>query len=185
MEAFGPAGESGMKGLPGWDALVAHHAEVREEHLRHLFAADPGVASGLSRRPRDCSSTTPRTGYRRDDPAASSSWRSGPGLRERIDAMFSGEHINITEDRAVLHVALRAPSDICLDRGRRRGTDVASRSMRCLTGWRGSSDAIRSGEWTGHTGRRIRNVVNIGIGGSDLGPVMAYRGAAALHAIAT
>ena len=94
------------------------------------------------------------------------------GLRERIDAMFSGEHINITEDRAVLHVALRAPARR-VDRGRRhrrraRGPCGARPHGAC------SPTPIRSGEWTGHTGRRIRNVVNIGIGGSDLGPVMAY-----------
>jgi glucose-6-phosphate isomerase len=90
------------------------------------------------------------------------------GLRERIGAMFSGEHINITEDRAVLHVALRAPAgaSIVVD-----GTDVVPEVHAVLDRMARFADAIRAGEWTGHTGRRIRNVVNIGIGGSDLGPV--------------
>jgi len=93
------------------------------------------------------------------------------GLRERIDAMFSGEHINITEDRAVLHVALRAPADVSIVVD---GTDVVPEVHAVLDRMARFSDAIRSGKWTGHTRRRIRNVVNIGIGGSDLGPVMAY-----------
>ena len=86
--------------------------------------------------------------------------------------MFRGEHINVTEDRAVLHVALRAPrvASIVVDGAGRR----AARCTRCSTGWRRFAERVRSGEWTGHTGERIRNVVNIGIGGSDLGPVMAY-----------
>jgi glucose-6-phosphate isomerase len=93
------------------------------------------------------------------------------GLRERIDAMFSGEHINITEDRAVLHVALRAPAGASLVVD---GTDVVPEVHAVLDRTARFADAIRAGEWIGHTGRRIRKVVSIGIGGSDLGPVMAY-----------
>ena len=93
------------------------------------------------------------------------------GLRERIDAMFGGEKINVTENRAVLHVALRAPRDasIVVD-----GKNVVPDVHAVLDKMAGFADRVRSGEWKGHTGKRIRNVVNIGIGGSDLGPVMAY-----------
>ena len=101
------------------------------------------------------------------------------GLPERIEAMFPGEHINTTEDRAVLHTALRLPRDASLDgrrpgRGRRRARGARPR-------WRDFADAVRTGEWTGATGERIRTVVNIGIGGSDLGPVMAYQALRALQ----
>src|SRR5206468_5311181 len=93
------------------------------------------------------------------------------GLRERIDAMFRGEKINVTENRAVLHVALRAPrgESILVD-----GEDVVPKVHAVLDRMASFSDRLRSGEWKGYTGRRIRNVLNIGIGGSDLGPVMAY-----------
>ena len=93
------------------------------------------------------------------------------GLRARIDAMFRGDKINVTENRAVLHVALRAPrgTSIVVD-----GENVVPRFTPCSTRWPTSRDRVRSGAWKGHTGKRIRNIVNIGIGGSDLGPVMAY-----------
>ena len=100
------------------------------------------------------------------------------GLRERIDAMFRGEKINITENRAVLHVALRAPRDasIVVD-----GKNVVPEVHAVLDKMAGFADRVRSGEWKGHTGKRIRNVVNIGIGGSDLGPGDGLRGAPALQ----
>src|ERR1051326_6298380 len=93
------------------------------------------------------------------------------GLRERIDAMFSGQKINITENRAVLHVALRAPADEVIEVD---GVDVVPEGHEVLDRSGAFADRVRSGEWKGYTGKRIRNVVNIGIGGSDLGPVMAY-----------
>src|SRR5919199_3663972 len=93
------------------------------------------------------------------------------GLRERIDAMFSGEKINITENRAVLHVALRAPRGTTIEVD---GKDVVGEVNDVLDRMASFADRVRSGEWTGATGKRIRNVINIGIGGSDLGPVMAY-----------
>ena len=98
------------------------------------------------------------------------------GLRERIDAMFAGEHINVTEDRAVLHVALRAPrgEQIVTD-----GHDVVPDVHEVLDRMANFADRVRSGEWTGATGKRITTVINIGIGGSDLGPAMAYAGARA------
>src|SRR5205823_10391029 len=93
------------------------------------------------------------------------------GLRGRIDAMFAGEKINVTENRAVLHVALRAPRDAVIEVD---GENVVPKVHEMLERMSAFADSVRSGEWKGHTGRRIRNVVNIGIGGSDLGPVMAY-----------
>src|SRR6185295_16847494 len=93
------------------------------------------------------------------------------GMRQKIDAMFRGEKINLTENRAVLHVALRAPkgTSIVVD-----GSDVVPEVHKVLDAMSAFANRVRSGEWKGHTGKRIRNVVNIGIGGSDLGPVMAY-----------
>ena len=94
------------------------------------------------------------------------------GLAERTAAMFAGERINVSENRSVLHVALRMPHGQLADRRRRRRR--RRRCTRCSTGWRRFAERVRSGEWRGHTGKPIRNIVNIGIGGSDLGPVMAY-----------
>jgi glucose-6-phosphate isomerase len=93
------------------------------------------------------------------------------GLRARVDAMFRGEKINVTEKRAVLHVALRAPQGQSI---MEEGEDVVPQVRAVLARMAGFSNRVRSGEWKGHTGKRIRNVINIGIGGSDLGPVMAY-----------
>ena len=103
-------------------------------------------------------------------------------MAERRDAMFAGEHINVTEDRAVLHVALRMPRErsLIVD-----GRDVVADVHEVLDRMAAFADRIRSGEWKGHTGKSITSVVNIGIGGSDLGPVMAYRGARATTAGAT
>ena len=156
---------------PAWKALEAHYQQIRELHLRRLFADDPArgerftlEAAGIF---LDYSKNriTPETLKLLLQLATES------GLRERTEAMFTGEKINITENRAVLHVALRAPKDesIMVD-----GENVVPGVHAVLDKMAGFSDRIRSGAWKGHTGKRIRNVINVGIGGSDLGPVMAY-----------
>jgi glucose-6-phosphate isomerase len=156
---------------PAWKALQAHHAEVAGLHLRQLFAADPtrgdrftAEACGLY---LDYAKNRV-TGRTLELLVALAAER---GLRGRIDAMFRGEKINTTEDRAVLHVALRAPrgEKIVVD-----GEDVIPGVHEVLDKMADFAGRVRSGAWVGHTGRKIRNVINIGIGGSDLGPVMAY-----------
>ena len=164
---------------PAWKALAAHQAIVRDLHLRELFADDPARGERLTARGRG---PLPRLleepRHRRDAAAAARSWPRSAGLRERIDAMFRGEKINVTENRAVLHVALRAPqgASIVVD-----GEDVVPEVHAVLDRMADFADRVRSGDWKGHTGKRIRNVVNIGIGGSDLGPVMAYEALAPLQ----
>jgi glucose-6-phosphate isomerase len=154
-----------------WKALKAHHKTARGLHLRKLFAADPKrgerMAAGAAGLYLDYSKNriTGETLKLLVQLAGES------GLRERIDAMFRGERINLTENRAVLHVALRAPkrASIIVD-----GKNVVPEVHAVLGKMAGFCNRVRSGVWKGHTGKRIRNVVNIGIGGSDLGPVMAY-----------
>ena len=157
---------------PAWLALVAHHEAIRDVHLRELFAADPDrgtrmTASGASLF-LDYSKhrATPET------IALLVALARECGLSDRTRAMFSGEKINITENRAVLHTALRAPRDatIVVD-----GVNVVPLVHGVLDRMRAFSTAVRDGAWSGFTGRQIRNIVNIGIGGSDLGPAMAYR----------
>ena len=154
-----------------WKALEDHHRNSSAVHLRGLFADDPGRGERLHRLGRRSLPRLLQEPHHRRNLEPPHNLAEESGLRERIDAMFRGEKINITEDRAVLHVALRAPKGR-IDSGRRR-------RCRAPGTRRTRSDAefrrrIRSGDWKGHTGRAIRNVVNIGIGGSDLGPVMAY-----------
>jgi glucose-6-phosphate isomerase len=156
---------------PAWKALAAHYEQLRHAHLRQLFADDPGrgerfVAEGaglyLDYSKQRVTDETLRLLLRLADEC---------DLRGRIDAMIRGEKINVTEQRAALHVALRAPAgtSIVVD-----GEDVVPEVLAVLERMADFSERVRGGSWTGHTGRRIRNVVNIGIGGSDLGPVMAY-----------
>jgi glucose-6-phosphate isomerase len=154
-----------------WKDLGAHYKEIRDSHLRQLFADDPGRGERL---------TLDAVGLHLDyskNRVIDETLRllfqlaEESGLRTRIDAMFSGEKINITEKRAVLHVALRAPKDssILVD-----GKNVVPEVHSVLDKMADFSNRVRSGEWKGYTSKRIRNVINIGIGGSDLGPVMAY-----------
>jgi glucose-6-phosphate isomerase len=154
-----------------WDALAAHYKALSKIHLRQLFRDDPargkrmaveGVGLYLDYSKNRITDQTLKLLLQLAEEAH---------LRERIDAMFSGEKINITEKRAVLHVALRAPegSSIVVD-----GKNVVPDVHAVLEKMAAFSDRVRSGAWKGHTGKRIRNVINIGIGGSDLGPVMAY-----------
>jgi len=160
-----------LRDRPAYPALEDHYARVRALHLRELFAEDPERGTRLTLEAEGLFLDFSKNRVTDETLRLLVELAEQSGLRERIDAMFSGEHINVTEDRAVLHVALRAPStaSITVD-----GTDVAGEVHAVLDRMARFSDAVRSGEWTGHTGRRIRNVVNIGIGGSDLGPVMAY-----------
>jgi glucose-6-phosphate isomerase len=156
---------------PAWKALAAHLQQIGETQLKQLFADDPArgerftvEASGifLDYSKNRITNETLRLLIQLADES---------GLRTHIDAMFSGEKINITENRAVLHVALRAPAgeSIFVD-----GEDVVPAVHAVLDKMAAFAERVRSGEWKGHTGKRIRNVINIGIGGSDLGPVMAY-----------
>jgi glucose-6-phosphate isomerase len=156
---------------PEWQALAAHHREIRDRHLRELFAEDPERGSGLVVRAGDLTLDYSKNRLTRDTVRLLGALADRAGLRERTEAMFAGEHINTTEDRAVLHVALRDPAT-----GGRTvdGQDVQADVHEVLDRMADFANRVRSGEWTGHTGERIRAVVNIGIGGSDLGPAMAY-----------
>lgn len=156
---------------PAWKALAAHSREMRKTHLRELFAADPGRGSRLSVRAADLLLDYSKNRVTDRTLALLVRLAEQSGLRDRIEAMFRGERINVTENRAVLHVALRAPrrESIVLD-----GVDVVPQVHEVLHRMSAFSNRVRGGAWKGFTGKRIRNVVNIGIGGSDLGPVMAY-----------
>ena len=155
----------------GWKALASHHKSVSELHLRHLFADDPKRGQRLALEAVGLYLDYSKNRITDETVKLLLQLAEESSLRERIDAMFSGEKINITEKRAVLHVALRAPKDesILVD-----GKDVVPEVHAVLDRMADFSNRVRSGEWKGHTGKRIRNVINIGIGGSDLGPVMAY-----------
>lgn len=154
-----------------WTALQTHFAKISTEHLRDLFATDPGRAKRYT--VSGAGLTLDYSKNRISDETLSLLFQlaSDCDLKSRIDGMFSGQKINVTENRAVLHVALRAPQDksILVD-----GHNVVPDVHQVLDRMSDFCDRIRSGQWKGHTGKRIRNIVNIGIGGSDLGPVMAY-----------
>jgi glucose-6-phosphate isomerase len=154
-----------------WKALEAHHKNVRELHLRKLFADDPKRGERMTAEAVGLYLDYSKNRITDETLKLLLQLAEESGLRERIDAMFRGEKINITENRAVLHVALRAPkgASIVVD-----GENVVPQVHAVLDKMADFSDRLRSGAWKGHTGKRIRNVINIGIGGSDLGPVMAY-----------
>jgi glucose-6-phosphate isomerase len=156
---------------PEWQALERHLQSVRDAHLRELFAAEPGRGETMTCEAGDLYLDWSKNRVTGETIGLLVALAERAGLRRRIDAMFAGERINVTENRAVLHVALRAPegSSILLD-----GHNVVDDVHEVLRRMRGFADEVRSGRWLGHTGRRIRNVVNLGIGGSDLGPAMAY-----------
>ena len=156
---------------PAWKALRAHHREVRELHLRRLFAQDPGRAERMTAEAAGLFLDYSKNRITDETLALLVRLARECGLREKIDAMFRGEKINVTEDRAVLHVALRAPRDATIEVD---GENVVPHVHAVLDRMDDFARRVRSGAWTGHSGRRIRNVVNIGIGGSDLGPAMAY-----------
>ena len=156
---------------PAWKAVEAHALSMRDVHLRQLFAADPGRGTRLTAEGAGLLLDYSKNRVTDETLALLVQLAKESGLRERIDAMFRGEPINITEQRAALHVALRAPRDASIDVG---GRNVVPDVHAVLDHMTAFANRVRGGGWTGHTGRRIRNVVNIGIGGSDLGPVMAY-----------
>jgi glucose-6-phosphate isomerase len=156
---------------PQWQALRRHHQELEDAHLRDLFAADPARGETMTCEAGDLYLDWSKNRATAETLSLLVSLAERAGLRQRIDAMFAGERINVTERRAVLHVALRAPEGASI---RVDGHDVVPDVHEVLGRMRGFADEVRSGRWLGHTGRPIRNVVNIGIGGSDLGPAMAY-----------
>jgi glucose-6-phosphate isomerase len=160
-----------LAGRPAWKALQGHYKEIEPLHLRQLFADDPGRGDRFTVETLGILLDYSKNRITGATLKLLLQLAEESGLRARIDAMFRGDKINITEKRAVLHVALRAPKGekILVD-----GEDVVPGVHAVLDKMADFSNRIRSGEWKGHTGKRIRNVINIGIGGSDLGPVMAY-----------
>jgi glucose-6-phosphate isomerase len=156
---------------PAWQALHAHHARLREIHLRTLFAEDPQRGERFTAEAAGLYVDYSKHRITAETLRLLLALAEESGLRGRIDAMFRGEKINVTEQRAVLHVALRVPRDQALVVD---GEDVVPHVHAVLDRMSDFVQRVRSGAWTGYTGKRIRNIVNIGIGGSDLGPVMAY-----------
>ena len=156
---------------PAWKALAAHHKQVKDWHLRDMFAADARRGEKLTAEAAGLYLDYSKNRINDETVKLLLQLAEDSGLRARIDAMFRGDKINITEDRAVLHVALRAPQNaaVMVD-----GRNVVPEVHAVLNNMAAFADRVRSGEWKGHTGKRIKNVLNIGIGGSDLGPVMAY-----------
>ena len=154
-----------------WKALVAHYQNVRELHLRKLFAEDPTRGERMTIEAAGLYLDYSKNRVTDETLKLLVQLADESGLRERIDAMFRGDKINITENRAVLHVALRAPkgASIVVD-----GENVVPQVHAVLDKMADFSNRVRTGAWKGYTGKRIRNVINVGIGGSDLGPVMAY-----------
>ncbi|MGB9454674.1 MAG: glucose-6-phosphate isomerase [Bryobacteraceae bacterium] len=154
-----------------WRSLQNHYKKIREFHLRSLFAEEPARGERMTAEAAGIFLDYSKNRITDKTVKLLVRLAEEAGLRARIDAMFRGDKINVTEKRAVLHVALRAPKDasIAVD-----GENVVPQVHAVLDKMADFSNRVRSGEWKGHTGKRIRNVLNIGIGGSDLGPVMAY-----------
>jgi len=157
--------------LSSWEVLESHHKYISKLHLRELFSEDPKRGERMAVEALGLYLDYSKNRITEETLYLLLELASEAGLRERIDAMFRGEKINLTEKRAVLHTALRAPkgTSIVVD-----GEDVVPKVHAVLDKMADFSERVRSGAWKGHTGKRIRNIVNIGIGGSDLGPVMAY-----------
>src|SRR2546430_12279288 len=149
---------------PAWKALEAHHEKIRDLHLRELFADDATRGERLTAEAVGIYLDYSKNRVTDETLALLCRLAEESGLRERIDGMFRGDKINLTENRSVLHVALRAPrgTSIVVD-----GTDVVPEVHAVLGAMADFSNRVRSGAWTGHTGKRIRNGVNIGIGGGD------------------
>src|SRR5919199_895848 len=165
-------GQTPLTQRPAWRALDAHHRQIRDLHLRQIFAEAPGRGERLTAEGAGLYFDYSKHRVTDETLRLLLQLAEESGLRQRIEAMFTGEKINVTENRAVLHVALRAPRDavITVD-----GENVVPQVHEVLDRMADFSQRVRKGQWTGATGKRIRNVVNIGIGGSDLGPAMAYR----------
>jgi glucose-6-phosphate isomerase len=160
-----------LRTRPAWQALERHYADVEKLHLRTLFADDPDRGERLVAEAAGLYLDYSKNRVTDETMRLLVQLAEESGLSDRIEAMFRGDRINTTEDRSVLHVALRMPSNesLVVD-----GVDVVAEVHAVLDRMSAFADRVRSGEWKGHTGKPIRNVVNIGIGGSDLGPVMAY-----------
>ncbi len=156
---------------PEWQALVKHQAETKDLHLKDLFADDPTRGDDLNVEACDLYLDYSKNRITRDTLPLLLKLCDMVDLRARIEDMFTGKKINITEDRSVLHVALRAPAEDVIEVD---GVNVVAEVQDVLKRMKDFSTRIRTGQWTGFTGKRIKNVVNIGIGGSDLGPAMAY-----------
>jgi glucose-6-phosphate isomerase len=154
-----------------WQALERHHAEIGNRQLRELFDADPGRGERLTAEAEGLYLDYSKNRVTDETMRLLVELAEESAVPQRRDAMFAGEHINVSEDRAVLHLALRMPAGtrLIVD-----GEDVVAQVHEVLGRMRTFADKIRSGEWKGYTGKPIRNVINVGIGGSDLGPVMAY-----------
>ena len=162
---------SPLRERPAWKALQEHHAKIQNLHLRRLFAEDPQRGEHFAFEVVGLYFDYSKNRVTNETIRLLLELAAQSGLRKRIDAMFSGEKINVTEKRAVLHIALRTMHDdsIMVD-----GVNVVPKVHAVLDQMTTFANHVRSGGWKGHTGKRIRNVINIGIGGSDLGPVMAY-----------
>ena len=160
-----------LRQRPAWKALEQHYSEISGRHLRELFAADPGRGARLTAEAAGLYLDYSKNRITDETLGLLLQLAEESGVAERRDAMMRGEAINVSEHRAVLHVALRMPkgSSLVVD-----GVDVVAQVHEVLDRMAAFADRIRSGEWKGYTGKAIRNIVNVGIGGSDLGPVMAY-----------
>src|SRR3990167_1020686 len=157
--------------LPAWKALEANKKAIDQQSLKQLFAEDPKRGETFTAEAAGLFLDYSKNRITQETLKNLFQLARESGLRERIDAMFRGDKINISENRAVLHVALRAPKEekIIVD-----GEDVVLKVHAVLDKMAAFANQVRSGEWKGYSGKRIKNVINIGIGGSDLGPVMAY-----------
>ncbi|MEU8746561.1 glucose-6-phosphate isomerase, partial [Streptomyces parvulus] len=164
-------GRTRLDRTPAWTELAKHREQLGDVRLRELFAADPRRGTDWSLRVGDLHVDYSKHLATGETLRLLRQLAAATGVFGLRDAMFRGERINITEDRAVLHTALRAPRDAVVEVD---GENVVPKVHAVLEKMAAFSEKVRSGEWTGHSGRRIRNVVNIGIGGSDLGPAMAY-----------
>ncbi len=165
------AGVTPLTQRPAWKALEEHYQTVKHVHLRTLFDEDPQRGERFALEAAGIYLDYSKNRLTRETLGLLLDLAEGAGLRTRIDAMFRGEKINLTEQRAVLHVALRAPAGttVLVD-----GENVIPKIHAVLDKMAAFAERVRGGEWKGYTGKRIRNIINIGIGGSDLGPAMAY-----------
>src|SRR6478672_7497816 len=160
-----------LRQRPAWAALERHHAEIGDRHLRDLFAGDPDRGERLRAEAVGLYLDYSKNRVTDETMRLLVQLAEESHLEERRDMMFRGEHINVSEDRAVLHVALRMPRDATLVVD---GADVVQQVHEVLYRMADFANRVRSGEWKGHTGKPIGCVINVGIGGSDLGPGMGY-----------
>ncbi len=165
------ANSTALAERPAWKALERHYSELSRMHLRELFSKDPARAQRFSAEAVGIHLDYSKNRITEETLTLLLQLAQETDLEGRRDSMFRGERINVSEDRAVLHVALRMPrgASLVVD-----GVDVVAEVHHVLDAMKDFAERVRSGEWKGHTGKAIRNVINIGIGGSDLGPVMAY-----------